>query len=195
MLPKDMFTLIDNYNEDGVFVTFNGNICWFNGKRIEPFIAESYYCLRILTYNNTLYVSKNAGVLHIYRNKKFQKVDFPTRWNHPLHIFAFSNGIFYNKQTYNFLQQYDHQTYQNKIEVFDGKVTYLLPPKTYPNAGFQLFCYDNYLYCFGFSKNEKFNFSTQRWELFASCPPNAHHNSICFFKNCFYILTDDSYWI
>ncbi len=189
MLPKDILNLIDNYNEDGVFIYRRGRIFWFNGKRTEPF-GELFYVSGILTYNNNLYV-RNYGTIHVYKNKKFHDVDVSTKWDHPLQIFKSMNKILYNKRTYELRGQ--NLLYYINIEVFDGERTQLLPMKMYPQSGFKLFVYDNYLYCFGFRENEKFNFLTQKWELFATTP--NHHHPICFFKGYFYIFTYDEQWI
>ncbi len=43
MLPKDIFSLINAYNEDGVYFEYKSRIWWFNGQKIKEW-GLSYNC-------------------------------------------------------------------------------------------------------------------------------------------------------
>ncbi len=43
MLPKDVLSLINSYNEDGVYLEYKSRIWWFNGDKIKEWCL-SYNC-------------------------------------------------------------------------------------------------------------------------------------------------------
>ncbi len=156
MIPKDIINIIDNYNETGIFVEYNGGIYWFNGTRFE------YWCPlqdeNILTYENDLYYLANFKVFK-YKNKDSIKVKVPKIWNHPLYLFSewygYVSQVIYQNKVY-------RHRYNSIIEMFDGKDVIRLPSKIEAACGVQILIYNQHIYSFG-TQNEKFDFKTQQW--------------------------------
>ncbi len=68
MIPSDLMNIIEQYNENGVFMNDENKIYWFNGKRFE------FWCQAnsndILFAHNNIYVFENNQIF------KWQKKEF-----------------------------------------------------------------------------------------------------------------------
>ncbi len=182
MLPQDVFNIIADYNEVGIFVIRNDcETYWFNGKRFE------YWCKqisrRIMTYENDLYFGCMKSLV-CYKNKQF--ITLPKTWNHPLNLLK------------NF-QLYLQNNVYRLTEMFDGNCWIKLPMVKYSSTEYNKMIGDgNYIYVFGVVYNEKFDILNKKWIQIANSPPYDHeHRMFYIFNGLIYSFnsTGDRYWI
>ncbi len=173
MLPKDVFKLISDYNEIGIFVAHNKKIQWFNGKRFERLDAMQGMLSNFTTYENRLYFSQGSKMF-VYANKTFMETEVPK------FLFRFSLE---NMQTIL------HNNHYQLISINHFKINGILESsaKQYPGYGYQLINYGDDIYVFG-TKSEKFNVITQIWTAIADMPQNFVFQKIYIFDNLFYIF-------
>lgn len=96
MLPKVLQTIINNYNEFGIYITFdNEKIYWFNAIRFEYWCKVPLGIVKkdyrgdfdILTHNNSLYINNYDQYVTKFKYNKFtiQNVK-KLKWNHSLSL-------------------------------------------------------------------------------------------------------------
>ncbi len=155
MLPTDLMTLINIYNEPGIFIYFgNSQIYWFNGKRFVFWCEAPSYL--ILTYDNELY-SRDFSIKK-YMNKTFIPIKVPTLWNHPLHLFLTRNW----QQT---LCNGNVYRINKHFEMFDGNKYIEIPEFRYIYG--RILAHGDDIYIFG-SETVKFNTITRKWTFLSS---------------------------
>ncbi len=76
MLPKDLLTIIENYNEEGIFIitrddSLKSKIYWFNGKRLEYFFVGPYDGNAIGSYDGVLYSTDLSCDYVVHKNKEW----------------------------------------------------------------------------------------------------------------------------
>ncbi len=77
MLPKDIYSIIESYNEIGVFVKDDLNTYWFNGKRWElwyPIKKFKWFYKLYVTFKDITY---NFATYHYYKNKEWHNFSHP----------------------------------------------------------------------------------------------------------------------
>ncbi len=184
MLPKDVTSIIANYNEPGIFVAKIQKIYWFNGKRFEFWCKMATW--NVFTYENELYQS--GYNLQKYKNKHFVEFKPPNKWNHPLYLFS----THAYQQTVCRENVYRRSLiYDSNLEMFDGHLVHPLSQR----GGDFLFSYNESIYTFGQHMFTKFNTITKKWKILNPSPFYGLlyiFNDICY---CFAIYGhyDDEY--
>ncbi len=175
MLPKDVHTLIENYNEDGEYVIASGGIFWFNGKRIE-FWCSAGYMNDIQCYNHKIYSHwSNEGYCLI--GNQFELTNDKVKWDS-------------NHECINGKLEYIYKTRSYFYSRFENVFT-RLPSKTFEDYGFKMVLVENYIYYFSRHKigiNEKFDINTKTWSLIAKNPSHVH--GVILLHKIIYILFD-----
>ncbi len=167
MLPKDILSIIGQYDESGIFVVNNESIFWFNAKRLEYWCETENYL--ITSYCNDLYGRYN-GEVYMYKNRKWEQIKVPQIWKHPLYLFRTnSKQVILNDVVYR---------YDMNFERFDGKEIIELPTKIWRGFGISFHFYKNDIYYFGSAHNEKFSIIHQKWTEIATTP----------ISNCYYLM-------
>ncbi len=176
MILKYLLTIIENYNEDGIFIKYQQGIYWFNGKRME-FWCHRKGNSRIFTWDGDLYY---GGM--IFKNKQFIKYDYSI--NHPLHIFAANqeNTVLINKK------------YSRLLTT--GNFCFSKVPKKMPENGYKSILIGNEIFVFSLYHNEKFNIQTEKWTDFANleqgCQNERFYKEIYMHANTLYGIINDS---
>lgn len=182
MLPQVLQTLINCYNEPGIYFIFNKCIYWFNGKRIETIcFTNSEHIFDIKVKNDLLYGHFGYSNVYVLNHKKFQK---QSEINEYLFLTTIVNvdGQIYDYGSDDFILK------------INKKIQYL-PRKAYIAQGVQLLSHGLYLYYFDDNHNEKFDMITRQWSKFSPNLLIANYN--CFIrcvqllKDVFYILYSD----
>ncbi len=172
MLPTDVSNIINNYNENGVFILIHNTIYWFNEKRLEEWCICTYS--KVCTYDHELYVFND------FRVQKFNTRNFKisTKWNHPLKLFSIEQeGTICNNVVYRLCLLY--------FEMFDGNhITRFPTPNDEPSIGFIL-SYKDTIYNFEPYETYKFNIFTKKWIL-------ATRN-LCYIYNKPYLVNGKFY--
>ncbi len=137
MLPKDILKLIIDYNENGIFVLYNNEIKWFNGKRFEVWNVFGLW-EHFTTYKNKLYISYNLEWF-VYKNKTF---------------------VITARDSHLFINDLLAIVYNNQYQLTAwGTLKINGIEKTYPLCGYKVINYSDDIYVFG-SENERFNMKT-----------------------------------
>ncbi len=180
MLPKNVISLISNYNEPGIFVlnkTANiQKLYWFNGKRFELWCKTESWTWIVFTYENEVYrPSCGEHGLQKYKNKQFVEFKPPNKWNHPLYLFS----IHGYQQTV--CCQNIYRRSLNYGEMFDGHQVH--PLLSYGRSGCFLFSYNDNVYTFDPDTFTKFSPTTKKWKVLNPSPfPGLLYffNDICY---------------
>ncbi len=153
----------------------NGDIFWFNGKRIE-FWCPAGYMNDIQFYNHKIY-SHWANEDYCLIGNRFKLTNDKVKWD--------SNRICINGKV--------EYIYKNRSYFYFRleNVTTLLPSKTFQDYGHKMILVENYIYYFSrhkFGINEKFNIKTKIWSLIAKNPSHVH--DVMLLHKTIYILFD-----
>ncbi len=195
MLPQDVFNIIADYNEVGIFVIKNDcETYWFNGKRFEYWCKQiSRRSRRIMTYENDLYFGCMESQF-CYKNKQFITLPIPKRWNHPLNLLQ--NFRLYDSQI--LLQNNVYRLTENVFKMFDGNCWIKLPMVKCSFGEYKIIADDNHIYLFTAVYNKKFDIVNKKWIRIANSPPYDHERRMFYiFNGLIYSFnaTGDKYWI
>jgi hypothetical protein len=200
MLPKVLNQLIADYNEKGtLFINQNNQIYWFNGKRFEYFETitnfkiKDYYCNK----DNKLYLLNKLDTYRYYNSKKIKKIKPKFGIQLLIDLYgtdSVTSGII-NGEYFEYaiscgvggciLEEFkdNHSRY---VKQFNRHVFNFLG---------KLILFNCELYCFGQSKNAKFNLKTKKWILFENCPIKFYQK-IELIDNLFYLISEINHvWI
>ncbi len=176
---KNIFDIINKYNEDGTIVEKNNKFYWFNGKRYEFWCSKPKNASYYIYYKSKLYVSVYHQV-HEYKNKQFilsQNKDILLK-----NLLEFRYCCLYKDHSYALIGKHLWQSdkYGRWIETPNLKPT---------NCGTFLFGYKNCIYIIDNCVNEKLNLLTNTWSEFKKNTHSIQYG--CFFNNKFYNLFED----
>ncbi len=167
MLPKDVTSIIANYNEPGFFM-LNANIqkiYWFNGKRFEFWCKTESWT--VFTYENEVYqlLYQSGYNLQKYKNKRFVEFKSPNKWNHPLYLFS-RHGYQQTVCRENVYRRSLIRDSNSNLEMFDGHLVHPLSQR----GGYFLFSYNESIYTFDNNIFTKFNTITKKWKILNPSP-------------------------
>ncbi len=187
MLPRDVISIISQYNEEGIFLIVavkskRNQIYWFNGKK------WSYYCdgyddlLTAIYYNKSLYLRSFSGYLFKYKNNKWVK----------LADINLSDSLLIGLTSWGKAQigNYSYR-WNDVIERIYGHCHYhgkLLQPTYRKTSNCHLVVFKHWLYVFDSNHNEKFNTATNVWIEFPCI--NKKILLAFLFNNLFYLIFD-----
>ena len=181
MVSKNILSIINKYNENGIIIAKNDKFYWFNGHRYEYWCAKPKNSSKHAYYKNNLYVLINR-ISHIYKNGQYEFawicIVQTMLYNRKTCIYKGNVYEFHNRKLY------AYETNQNSTcsEIGNQKPF---------NGGDFLFGYDNHIYVIG-TKNEKMNLSTGIWSYFKSTTFDIENG--CFVNDRFYELINFTHY-
>ncbi len=172
MLPKVLLTIINNYNEVGIFIHWYDTVCWFNGLRFEKwfrFAASSL--LRVL--NNKIYLYDSSRSLVLNRNS-FIESNQKFEYDHRLRCIINKKLYIYNSYTCELRTR-------NEISV-----------KKPNSSGAHIIAYKHFIYCFSYCgfQNDKYCTITNQWTSFARSYIENNIANIFLLNDLFYAYTN-----
>ena len=171
-MNKNILSLIEKYNEKGIFINTNQKIYWFNGKRFE-FCFLFLNSTQLIQINNELYTREGFLLFKHLHKQKFQPLPLTT--STALNLFA----------SWNYFVVMGNKVIKNQN----------VPKKRNNDYGNNFVASDDCIYSFSSfrDKSEKYDFKIQQW-CFVQSPPNvALVNDMIFFKGYFYQFQKDGY--
>lgn len=183
MLPRDLLRIVDGYNEHdkGFFFVSSNLVYWFNGKRYEIWCHTNISIN--LVYDRSINLVYDDGYLKvqdtIYKNLKWQ----------PLIFNAQKSNVRINSVDYTL--EYLHV---GKFILLDKKLIELkVPDKNYDDFGVFVMVYESILYFFSSTKNEKYDFTLNKWSDFTNPVLKGSIGQCYSLNDLFYIIEDITY--
>ncbi len=190
MLPKDIVTIIDNYNEEGIILLIGDSFYWFNGKQCEFFVKAPKDINRFLWYEGRLYFMNGNNILNILRMNKFVEFDGFILNNYYNMLRLFRDRV------YDSIVDKNNRVYLNAPHVkklghchtnlinFNGSRWESIIKKNNRFCGKQFLIYNEIIYYFARVYNEKFDIEKNEWTPFAN--PNFKFGVMYLFEDKFY---------
>ncbi len=179
MLPSDIFTIIDKYNEEGIVLLIGDSFYWFNGKQIKFFVKAPKGIDRFLWYEGRLYFINQNGIQNILKMNEFVKFN-------SLHNYCFYNyDVDKNNRIYinaSHIKELGHC--HTDIIRFNGSNWEKIVKKDDDDHGKQFLIYKEIIYYFSFIFNEKFDIVKNEWSPFAN--PEFKFHKMYLFRDKFY---------
>ena len=182
-------SIVNQYNEDGIFIQTWKRIYWFNSKRLEYWCKmphDEFNTFRIFTYNTELYLNRNCDEncncleseqhLFCFKNGKFIKWKIMTKelfwfFISDMHVYTDDFVYFFNYKFRKFkssnklpLKKFIKNGYcMDSSKIFHERTT--LPQKPYWNSNHSMIFLDGKIYVFG-EQNEKYDLISKTWTRF-----------------------------
>lgn len=168
MIPTVLLSLINKYNEPGIFINVHKKIYWFNGKRTEFWVqVHGFSEFRIIQNNcNLLKIQTFSRFTHVFLHREFvASQDCPSAYQLEVNFknvhYGITNGQF----------RIQHRNAINKLHI---------------NSGRHMFAFQNHIYVFG-HRNEKYNIQENMWYEFIGF---AKFPRYFYFNERFYMIYD-----
>jgi hypothetical protein len=186
MLPKVLNQLISSYQENGIYISKNEKIYWFNGKRLEYWCIE--VCQDIFTYKNKLYIYSNRYGFQYYKNTFFHPIGFTFPKNHPIDLwFCNLKTFFYNQKRY---EKSNYWDFGNDVTI---SFSYGKSSSYLHQCDCECLLFNGLIYLFDANKNEYYDIKNNKWYNFKNYVNLTIKDfKVYLFKKLFYIFTQKS---
>ena len=170
MISKNILSIVNKYNENGIYFLFHGFIWWFNGKRKEKWCHSE------------------AEEIYFYQGKLYDISDFFTTLNQILNIkYEQFSRVCYDQNGYFYGEGLLCPFGKCKK---NGRVT-ILPQKVWLQSGFKMLYYDNFVYYFSNEHNEKFDIQKDIWFDFKNNINYWGISDVGLLNGLFYVLYEN----